>query len=166
MKVACPWCNEVKDVTGMLPDTVVQCTCGQTFRVPEPVTPPTATPVEEPELSPANDVGLAPAPEQPPIPTPAQPVQPVQPVQTTKPTPGTAIASLILGLLSFATCGIFMAIPGLILGYSGRKQIDNDPSGFGGRGVAIAGIVINWICIIISVIGISVVVLLAIIGSL
>lgn len=159
MKVACPWCNEVKDVTGMLPDSVVQCTCGQTFRVPQPVNPPTAIPVEDPITPSSNsDDQFVKHPDA----IVAEQATPA--VSSAKPTPGMAIASLILGLISFITCGIFMAVPGLILGYSGRKQIDTNPAKFGGRGIAVAGIVINWISIIFNILVFLAIILIALFG--
>jgi len=80
-------------------------------------------------------------------------------------TPGTLIASLILGVMSFFTCGFLLSIPGLILGYSGRSQIDGNPAVHVDRSVATAAIVINWISVIASVLFIMVFVVLGIIGS-
>lgn len=55
------------------------------------------------------------------------------------PTPGTAIASLILGILSFLTCyfGFLLVIPGLICGHMALSQIKARRSRYEGRGIAL-----------------------------
>jgi len=56
----------------------------------------------------------------------------------TPPTNGMAIASLITSLL-----GLYPV--GLILGYMAKRQIDESGGAMGGRGLAMAGIIIGWI---------------------
>jgi hypothetical protein len=61
-----------------------------------------------------------------------------QPQQTN----GMAIASMVLGILWLWWIGSILA---LALGYSARGQIDRSGGRQGGRGMAIAGIVLGWV---------------------
>ncbi len=146
MKVTCPHCGEIRDVSGIAPDTVVFCSCGKPFRTPSPAPfaenpPPPARLSEEPFVPPPVDSSISPYP------------MPTSPASEPT-TPGTAVAALILGLVSFFTCGIFFSIPGRLLAYSARKKIDESPSLYKGRDVATAGVVVNWIsiCLFLAVI--------------
>jgi hypothetical protein len=65
--------------------------------------------------------------------------------QPAPPTPGNAIASLILGIVSIVLCPIITAVIGLILGYQSKREIDNSGGRLGGRGVALGGIITSWI---------------------
>jgi hypothetical protein len=65
--------------------------------------------------------------------------------QPAPPTPGNAIASLILGIVSIVLCPIITAVIGLFLGYSAKREIDNSGGRLGGRGVALGGIITSWI---------------------
>jgi len=56
-------------------------------------------------------------------------------------TSGLAIAALVLGILSFFTCGI-TAIPAIILGIVSLVRIEKSGGRITGRGFAIAGIVV------------------------
>ncbi len=53
-----------------------------------------------------------------------------------------AIASLVLGILWIWWVGSTLA---LIFGYVGKNQIDESGGAQGGRGLAIAGIVLGWV---------------------
>ncbi|MCX5671893.1 MAG: DUF4190 domain-containing protein [Planctomycetota bacterium] len=55
-------------------------------------------------------------------------------------TSGSAVASLIFGILTFCTLGL-TAIPGLILGFVGLRSVRRGGGAVKGRGLAIAGIV-------------------------
>lgn len=65
--------------------------------------------------------------------------QPGYQVQSTN---GMAIASMVLGILWLYWIGSVLA---LVFGYIARKQIDASGGAQGGRGMAIAGIVLGWI---------------------
>ena len=143
MKVICPRCSQVRDVTGMAPDSVVECECGQAFRVPKPVEAQTPPPIGPGgQMSSEIPLYTPPAARTEPAyrPTYSGPAAGYLP-----PTPGQAVASIILGIVSFFCCPIFTAIPGLILGYKAKNMIDDNPGMYGGRGAAVAGIVISWI---------------------
>lgn len=143
MKVSCPSCQAIHDVGGFAPDSVVQCSCGQAFRVPAQTQP---SPAYQPP-PPVSPPGSTYSPVQQQHYSQGGYTQPIGGVHQgpTKPTPGIAVASLILGIVSIFFCPIIMNIPGLILGYSGKSKIDANPEQFGGRGVALAGIIVNWI---------------------
>lgn len=59
-----------------------------------------------------------------------------------EPTSGLAIASLVLGICSLG-CSIFTAIPALICGGMALAKINKPASRLGGRGQAIAGLVLG-----------------------
>ena len=58
---------------------------------------------------------------------------------------GLAIASLVLGILSFLTLGLLGvgAVVGIIVAVIAMKRVKEDPWTYGGRGLAIAGLVLN-----------------------
>jgi hypothetical protein len=57
-------------------------------------------------------------------------------------TSGLAIASMVLGILWIYWIG---SLVGLVLGYLALREIRQDPQRIGGKGMAIAGIVLGWI---------------------
>ena len=57
-------------------------------------------------------------------------------------TNGFAVASLVLGIVWLWSLGSILA---LVFGYIGKSQIDASPQTEGGRGMAIAGIVLGWV---------------------
>lgn len=119
----------------------------------------TATPPEPPDRGPASPPTPPPAPPPPsaPPPPPAPPAYGQQTTgygyQTGPKTNGLAIASLVLGIagLVFYACGV-ASILALVFGYMARGQIDRSPGAEGGRGMAIAGIIMGWIGVAIFVI--------------
>lgn len=71
------------------------------------------------------------------------------------PAPGTAIASLVLGvlaILSFFMCfvGGLLAVPGIICGHSALTRIRRSGDLMQGRGMAIAGLVISYLTLAIG----------------
>jgi uncharacterized protein DUF4190 len=106
---------------------------------PQPQYPP-------PQGPPAQPSGyLGPPPHYPP-PQQQLPGYPpayyvAQPVPTTG-TNGFAIASLVLGILWLWWVGSVLA---LVFGYVGKNQIERSGGAQGGRGMAIAGIVLGWV---------------------
>jgi hypothetical protein len=80
------------------------------------------------------------------MPAPAYPGYPpyaAYPVMAPPRTNGLAVASLVLGILSL--CYGITSPLALIFGYRGKRQIDQSGGTQGGRGMAIAGIVLGWI---------------------
>jgi hypothetical protein len=61
-------------------------------------------------------------------------------------TSGTAIASLIFGVLEWIALPVIGAIPAVILGASARSEIRRAPPGtIGGEGLAVAGLILGWV---------------------
>ncbi len=62
--------------------------------------------------------------------------------------------ALSLGSLVFLCCygGIWLGLPSAIVAYIALTKINNDPEKYGGRGMAIAGIIVGGITFILSVI--------------
>lgn len=62
--------------------------------------------------------------------------------------------ALILGIASVVLIccygGIWLGIPAAIVGFIGLKNVDADPQKFGGKGMAVAGLVLGIITCIIS----------------
>ena len=58
---------------------------------------------------------------------------------------GKAIAALILGIAGIVVCPLICSVIALVLGYQARSEIDRSNGAIGGRGMAVAGIVLGWI---------------------
>ena len=58
------------------------------------------------------------------------------------PTNGKATAALVLGILWLCSVGSILA---LVFGYQAKNEIDASGGAQGGRGMAVAGIVLGWI---------------------
>src|SRR6188508_107464 len=58
---------------------------------------------------------------------------------------GLAIASLVLGILSFFTFGLLGvgAIIGIVVAVKAMNRVKDEPWKYGGRGIAIAGLVLS-----------------------
>jgi hypothetical protein len=61
-------------------------------------------------------------------------------------TSGLAIASLVLGLVPVVP--IAGSILAIVFGNIARRQIDDSHGAYTGRGMAVAGIILGWICTI------------------
>ena len=61
------------------------------------------------------------------------------------PTSGLAIASLVMGVLSFVGCSIFTGIPAIIAGHIAHNRSRKSPQQFGGGGLAVAGFVMGYL---------------------
>ncbi len=75
---------------------------------------------------------------------PRQPAPPAQapPAYAVAQTNGLAIAALVCGIVWMGGLGSILA---LVLGYTARNQIDASGAREGGRGLAVAGIVLGWV---------------------
>ena len=81
----------------------------------------------------------------PPPPAPGQP-----PWGPAPPANGKATTALVLGICGIALCPLILSIPALVLGYQARGEIDRSGGTQGGRGQAIAGIVMGWIGLVLG----------------
>ena len=84
-------------------------------------------------------------------PVPGSPTQapgppPMQPQQLSS---GLAIASLILGCLSFVCFGPLCSIPAIITGHIAGSRARNEPYRYGGQGLATAGLVLGYVNMVI-----------------
>ncbi|MGJ0120456.1 DUF4190 domain-containing protein [Williamsia sp. MIQD14] len=79
-------------------------------------------------------------------------------------TNGKAIAALVCGIASFLTCLLFVGIPAVILGNMAIAEIDAANGSQEGRGMAVAGRVLGWIAIALTII-VLVIVLIALIAA-
>lgn len=133
----------------------------------------TGTPPQEPERGPtpppSPPAGPPPASSPPPSPPPpAPPTYGQQPggygYQSTPSTNGLAIASLVLGIAQIFLC-IIGAILALVFGYISRRQIDESGGTQGGRGMAVAGIILGWIGIGLGIAYIVVIIIAVIVSD-
>jgi hypothetical protein len=62
-----------------------------------------------------------------------------------------AVWSLVLSIVGAVLCGLFTAIPGVIIGYNARKAVQRGEANNGG--MATAGIIVGWVAIILTVLG-------------
>lgn len=78
--------------------------------------------------------------------------------------------ALILGILAMPMIccygGIWLGLPALVVGYFGMKNADNDPSRYGGRGLAIGGMIMGGIMLLISAIHIILAVFFGVLSSI
>ena len=101
--------------------------------------------MSEPYLPPASPV-------QAPPPAPA-------PATTTKQTNAMAIVSLVLGLLGWTLLPFLGSVGAIICGHMARAEIRRNPDTMDGDGLAIAGLVLGWSLVVISLLTILAVVM-------
>jgi hypothetical protein len=70
------------------------------------------------------------------------------------PTSTLAMVSLIAGILGFTAVPILGGIVALFTGYAARKETRAVPAKFSGDGLATAGIIMGWIQVGLTVIGV------------
>ncbi|HSK72825.1 MAG TPA: DUF4190 domain-containing protein [Pyrinomonadaceae bacterium] len=64
-----------------------------------------------------------------------------------------AIVSLVVGVLSIFCCGWFIpGIAAIVLGFMAKSKADQNPNEFGGRGLALGGIITGGISILLGII--------------
>jgi len=66
-------------------------------------------------------------------------------------TPGIAIASLVCGILSWVCAGPLAAIPAVITGHMALGRIKRSAGALGGRGLAIAGLILGYTLIVVMI---------------
>lgn len=64
---------------------------------------------------------------------------------------GLAITSLVLGILGIVPCFILAGLPAIITGFMAKTRATQRPEEFGGRGMALAGIVLGLLSLITTV---------------
>ena len=78
---------------------------------------------------------------------PAMPVQSLPPQKC-----GMATASLVCGILSMVCCCIFTGIPAIILGHKAKTKIKNSQNTLTGEGMALAGLILGYVNLGLSII--------------
>ncbi|MEX0655490.1 MAG: DUF4190 domain-containing protein [Phycisphaeraceae bacterium] len=71
-------------------------------------------------------------------------------------TSGLAVASLILGLLSYVCFGFFASIPAVICGHLARGRIKRQPDQHAGAGLALVGLILGYLNIVLCIVAIAV----------
>ena len=79
-------------------------------------------------------------------------------------TEGTAVASLILGILGITACPLILSIVAVILGSQARAKIRNDPT-LDGDNLARAGVILGWVGIGMAALGLIIAVLALALGA-
>lgn len=115
-----------------------------------------------PEAPAAPESAAQPEPYRPPVttsaPVPVTPAAPVAPSMPSAPvSTGMAVASMICGIISLIACCMWpvsgpLAIVAIVLGHIALSRCKADPSRFGGKGMAGAGLGTGYLGLIASVI--------------
>ncbi|MGD2041531.1 MAG: DUF4190 domain-containing protein [Anaerolineae bacterium] len=108
-----------------------------------------AAPDEVEELVLENEGEPAPPAPAPPLSPPAPRPQPVPSVVHTS---GLAIASLVMGIAGWTLLPVIGSILAIIFGYMARNEIRQRPDEVEGEGLAVAGLVLGWIMVGLSVV--------------
>lgn len=139
---------------------------------PLPVAPSTAP--SSPTVVEVLRPGSAPSPAVLPYPAPPAQSWPAQAYPPTHvgtgvmPTPGTAIASLVLGIISLVTCslGVLLVIPGLICGHIALNQIKAPGSRYEGKALAMTGLILNYVWLGAVVLGVIFILAFGLLGAI
>ena len=100
--------------------------------------------------TPPNDPNREPTPPPPPPPQPATPSYAAGPKTGTN---GLAIAALVCGIVG---CFTITAIAAIVLGFVARNQIEQSGGTQQGSGMALAGIILGFVWLALSVIQIAI----------
>ncbi|HBJ83917.1 MAG TPA: hypothetical protein DDZ88_08620 [Verrucomicrobiales bacterium] len=66
---------------------------------------------------------------------------------------GMAIVSLVCGILGFVTLGLG-SIPAIITGHLARSRINKSAGALGGGGLALAGLILGYVCLVLTFVAI------------
>ena len=90
-----------------------------------------------------------------------------QPPPVAAPSQGLAIGALVCGVLSCLCCVSILTGPaGLIMGFIAKKKADEDPAHYGGRGLALAGMITGGIGILLFIVLIIMQIFFGVLGAL
>ena len=113
--------------------------------------PPPPPPPSEPQWNPQSGAGQEGYGQQPPgYPPPGAPGGYGQAPAQNSPL---AIVSLVLGIVGFLCCGLFLfSVGALITGFLARKQIAESQGRLKGAGMATAGLILGAVAIVVGII--------------
>jgi hypothetical protein len=77
-------------------------------------------------------------------------------IPSTVPNSSMAVVSLVAGILGITFLPLIGSIVAVITGYMARKEIQQSNGDLGGDGLATAGLVLGWVGIALSVIGVCI----------
>lgn len=98
-------------------------------------------------------------PPTPPVAAPPVAAPPAAPAAPARQTSAMAIVSLVLGLLGWTLLPFLGSVGAVICGHMARAEIRRNPATMEGDGLAIAGLVLGWTLIVISVLSVLAVLL-------
>lgn len=76
-----------------------------------------------------------------------------------------AVVSLIFGILSYVFLPFIGALVAVICGHAARSEIRHAPPGtVEGDGMALAGLILGWIQLVLSIIAIGIIIVLFVFG--
>lgn len=92
----------------------------------------------------------------------------VKPVATAPQTSGKAVVSLVFGIIGFILLPLIAGIVAVIVGYSAKSDIRKGAGALKGEDMATAGIILGWVNLGLTVIGIciGVVIVLGVMGAI
>ena len=162
----CPRCNQeftdewltfcTQDGTSLVDVPVSTTDPPETLLRPPPM-PPSVSPTEQPTLDMPGRYVPPPAQYTPPPPVQSGWSPPPPPPYPSSPQTGMAVTSMILGIASvtLGLCcyfGVLSAPVALALGIASLVQIKNNPSRYGGKGMAISGIIMGALYFVIIIV--------------
>ena len=132
IEFSCPRCNQPMHASEEYAGQKGTCKqCGQHFIVPTPAG------------------SAAPSPPPPPLSPQAPPLSPPKSL-------GTAIASLVLGICSFALgAGPLCSIPAIITGHLALSRVKREPSQSGDKTMAVVGLVLGYLNLVFVVFAVT-----------
>lgn len=74
-------------------------------------------------------------------------------------TSATAVVSLVMGILGWTVIPFIGSIVAIVTGHLARAEIRRRPQELDGDGMALAGLLLGWIMVIVSLLGIGMLVL-------
>ena len=89
----------------------------------------------------------------------------LRPVQSSQPkTSGSAITSLVFGILTWTFLPFIGAIVAVVTGNNAKKEIKNSNGSITGSGMATAGLILGWVHLGLTILAVVIIVILRILG--
>lgn len=81
--------------------------------------------------------------------------QPRQLPRVANRTEGSAVASLVLGILGIIACPLVLSIPAVIIGNQAKRKLAEDPT-LEGESMARVGVILGWVGIGLAALGLAI----------